>query len=307
MENTQFLENLVDLVYRFKDYIFSERKLAENTIDSYYNDIMQFYEYLISLSEINNIEDLFKIEILDDYIIYLSNKEIENRSIVRKLSAISLFLKFLKIEEIIKENPSYLVTRPKIGKKLPVYLNLEEVEKFINSFNLTKSEGIRDKALFELMYSCGLRVSEISGLNIGSVYFKERVLQVFGKGSKERYVPIGERAITELENYLSKGRPFLVSKTKKTEALFLNFRGERLTRKGIWKNLKINAKLAGIEKNFTVHSIRHSFATHLIQNGADLRGVQSLLGHKNISTTEIYTHLDLTYIKEIYQKFHSHK
>jgi integrase/recombinase XerD len=297
---------LKDLVYRFKDYIFSERNLSENTMDSYYSDIMQFYEYLEKLLPPADISGYFGIEILDDYIIYLANNEIGSRSIVRKLSAISLFLKFLKIEEVIKENSSYLINRPKIGSKLPLYLTVEEVEAFINSFSTGKPESIRDKALFELIYSCGLRVSEISNLNLGSVYFKEKIIQVFGKGSKERYVPVGEKALKELENYLENARPLLLKK-KKTQALFINFRGERLSRKGIWRNLKLNASLAGIKKDFSVHTLRHSFATHLVQNGADIRGIQELLGHKNVATTEIYTHLDLSHIKEVYGKFHSHK
>jgi integrase/recombinase XerD len=298
--------DLKDLVFRFNDYIFSERKLSENTRESYNSDIEQFYRYLEKIDPPGSISDYFGIDILDDYIINLANNEIGSRSIVRKLSAISLFLKFLKIEEVIKDNSSYLINRPKIGSKLPLYLTVEEVEAFINSFNSDKPEGIRDKALFELIYSCGLRVSEISNLNIGNVYFKERVLQVFGKGSKERYVPIGEKAIKELVYYLEKARPFLL-KNKKSQALFLNFRGERISRKGIWRNLKLNAGLAGIKKDFSVHTLRHSFATHLVQNGADIRGVQELLGHKNVATTEIYTHLDLNYIKEVYEKFHSHK
>lgn len=298
-------EDLQNLVYRFKDYISSERNLSKNSIDSYYSDILQFYEFLSNVNTPGDISGFFEIDILDEFLIYLSNKEIVNRSIARKISSVSLFLKFLKIEGVIEKNPGFLINRPRIGKKLPQYLTVSEIEIFINNFDIKKPEGIRDRALYELMYSCGLRVSEISDLNIGNVYFKERILQVFGKGSKERYVPIGEKAIVEINNYLENGRPFLL-KNKQSDALFLNFRGERLSRKGIWLNLKLNAALAGIKKEITVHSLRHSFATHLIQNGADIRGVQALLGHKNISTTEIYTHLDLSNLKESYNKFHSH-
>ena len=150
-----------------------------------------------------------------------------------------------------------------------------------------------------------MRVSEVSALNIGSIYFKESILQVIGKGKKERYVPIGEKAKKELNNYLKKGRPFLEKKGKNIDALFLNFRGDRLTRKGIWKNLKEKALIAGIELDkISVHTLRHSFATHLLQNGADIKSIQELLGHKNINTTEIYTHLNMEHIKENYNKYH---
>ncbi len=302
-----FSEDLKDLVFRFRDYIFSEKKLSDNTNYSYYNDILQFYEYLSLIPEVKGIRDFFKLEIIDDYIIYLANKEMTGTSINRKLSSVSLFFKFLKIEGIIDDNPSYLVDRPKKGERLPIYITLDEIEKILNAFSPETKEGIRDRALFELTYSCGLRVSEISNLDLGSVFFRERLLRVFGKGDKERYVPIGEKAASELSKYLKESRPFLVKKNKPTNALFLNYRGERLVRKGIWKNLKTALKIANVRNDFTVHSFRHSFATHLIQNGADLRGVQDLLGHKNISTTEIYTHLDLGYLREVYDKFHNHK
>jgi len=263
---------------------------------------------LLTVDKLFSINDAFNIEILDDFLIWLYSKRIIAKSIIRKISSLSIFLRFLKLEGIIKDNPSFLLNRPKTVKRLPKYLTVEEIEKFINSFSNTKPEGIRDRALFELVYSCGLRVSEVSGLNVGSVYFKETILQVFGKGSKERYVPVGERALIELKNYLKNGRPLLEKKRKNTNALFLNFRGDRLSRKGIWKNLKEKAIIAGIDKEkITVHTLRHSFATHLLQNGADIRSIQELLGHKSIITTEIYTHLNMTQIKENYNKFHLYK
>jgi integrase/recombinase XerD len=305
--NERIIGQITDYLYQFKDYLFSERKLSDNTVNSYYGDIEQFIVFLKQNQSIVDINGILDIENLDDFLIYLANNEIKNRSIVRKLSSLSLFLKFLKIEGIITDNPSYLLNRPKIGKKLPVYLTLEEVEKIIGYFDLKKPEGIRDASLFELIYSCGLRVSEVSSLDVSSVYIKERLIKVFGKGSKERYTPVGEQAIKKLEEYLKNSRPILLKENKPTEALYLNFRGERLSRKGIWKNLKIAGMMTGVKKNFSVHTLRHSFATHLIQNGADLRGVQELLGHKNITTTEIYTHLDLSFIKEVYKKYHSHE
>ena len=297
---------LQDLVYRFKDYIASEKQLSANTIAAYYEDVSQFCEYLSSLNDdIEELRDYFTIEKIDGWLVELHENDITARSIARKLSALSLFLKFLKIEEVIDDNPSSMMNRPKIGKHAPLYLTLDEVERFIGGFDITKPEGLRDRAVFELIYSCGLRVSELSGLDIGSVYAEEGLVRVFGKGSKERLVPIGQRALSYLQAYLKDSRPLLARKDKRTNALFLNFRGERLSRKGIWRNLKITAGLVGIEKDFTVHTLRHSFATHLIQNGADLLAIQMLLGHASINTTEIYTHLETSHLHDAYKKFHT--
>lgn len=293
--------DFVTLTYRFKDYLISERKLSKNTVYSYYSDIEQFLQY-INENKIN--EDFFSLETLDNFTIWLYQRGLTSRSIVRKLSSISLFLKFLKLEGIVTENKSYLLNRPKIDKKLPVYLTLEEIEKILNSFDNNTPEGIRDKALFELIYSCGLRVSEVASLNLSSIYLDESLVKVLGKGGKDRFVPLGERARKEIEKYLTCSRPKLLK--KKTDALFLNFRGERISRKGIWKNLKLACIKAGIDaKSITVHSLRHSFATHLLQNGADLRTVQALLGHANIITTEIYIHLDLDDLRDAYYRFNS--
>ena len=297
---------LQDLVYRYKDYIASEKQLSANTIAAYYEDVSQFCEYLTSLDDdIEDIRDYFTIEKIDGWLVELHQNDITARSIARKLSALSLFLKFLKVEEVIDDNPSSMINRPKIGKHAPMYLTLDEVERFIGGFDITKPEGLRDRAVFEMIYSCGLRVSELSGLDIGSVYTEEGLVRVFGKGSKERLVPIGQRALSYLQAYLKDSRPLLARKDKRTNALFLNFRGERLSRKGIWRNLKITADLVGIEKDFTVHTLRHSFATHLIQNGADLLAIQMLLGHASINTTEIYTHLETSHLHDAYNKFHT--
>lgn len=295
---------LENLVYQFKDYLVSERKLSDNTISSYYRDIQQFQGYLNELPPPALLEDYFTVENLDSFIIYLAGKGIINNSIVRKISSLSLFLKFLKIEQIIQENPSYYIDRPKTPARLPKYLTLGEIEAFISQFSLKKPVGIRDRALFELIYAAGLRVSEVCGLDVSDLYFEENLLRVVGKGTKERYVPLGKRALDEVRFYLKFAYP-LLHKGKSGGALFLNARGQRISRKGVWKNLKIAAGLAGIKKDFSVHTLRHSFATHLIQNGADIRGIQTLLGHKSINTTEIYTHLDLRHVRDAYDKYHS--
>lgn len=304
MKENEVVKFIKDYSYRFKDYLISERKLSDNTVEAYFKDVSQLLEYLNSQKRIS-IESVFDIENLDGFLIWLYKKGITSRSIVRKLSTLTLFLKFLKIEGVIKENKAYLLIRPKSGRKMPYYLSVGQVEKFIDAFDLSKPEGIRDRALFELIYSCGLRVSEVSNLNLSSVYIKEKVIQVFGKGNKERFVPMGQRALNELINYLKNSRSLLENKKRNENAFFLNFRGERLTRKGIWKNLKIASIKAGLDiKLFTVHTLRHTFATHLIQSGADIRSVQELLGHKSILTTEIYTHLNIQHAQNVYNKYH---
>ncbi len=301
---------LDDSVICFKDYLCSERNLAANTIEAYNSDILQFVSFIKEVSgksdDLNSQGDtsfssVITIDVIDEFIIYLSQNTFENTSIQRKISSVSLYLKFLKLEKLIDENPSRFLIRPRTGSRLPLYLTVEEVERFIDSFDEQKACGIRDRALFELMYSCGLRVSEICDLNIDDVFIDEKLVKVTGKGDKQRLVPMGARAIQNINDYLEKGRPQLV-KSIKQNAMFLNFRGERITRKGIWKNLKQNMQLLGIRKEVTVHTLRHSFATHLVQNGADIRYVQSFLGHKSINTTEIYAHLDMHHIKEIYDK-----
>lgn len=301
---------LDDSVICFKDYLCSERNLAANTIEAYNSDILQFVSFIKEVSgksdDLNSQSDtsfssVITIDVIDEFIIYLSQNTFENTSIQRKISSVSLYLKFLKLEKLIDENPSRFLIRPRTGSRLPLYLTVEEVERFIDSFDEQKACGIRDRALFELMYSCGLRVSEICDLNIDDVFIDEKLVKVTGKGDKQRLVPMGARAIQNINDYLEKGRPQLV-KSIKQNAMFLNFRGERITRKGIWKNLKQNMQLLGIRKEVTVHTLRHSFATHLVQNGADIRYVQSFLGHKSINTTEIYAHLDMHHIKEIYDK-----
>jgi integrase/recombinase XerD len=301
-----FSHRLDDSVIQFKDYLCSERNLSANTIEAYSSDILQFVSFIKEVSRDLNHEDasfssVITIDVIDEFIIFLSQNTFENTSILRKISSISLYLKFLKLEKLIEENPSRFLIRPRTGMRLPIYLTVEEVEKFIDSFDSEKPCDIRDRALFELMYSCGLRVSEICALNIEDIFFDERLVKVTGKGDKQRLVPMGMRAIQNINEYLNNSRSMLV-KSIKQNALFLNFRGERITRKGIWKNLRTKMQLLGIRKDVTVHTLRHSFATHLVQNGADIRYVQNFLGHKSINTTEIYTHLDMHHIKEIYDK-----
>jgi integrase/recombinase XerD len=196
------------------------------------------------------------------------------------------------------------LSAPKVSKGLPIVLNVNEVEKILDCPDTSTKLGLRDKALIEMFYACGLRVSELINLKVGDLFFNEEVIRVFGKGSKERLVPIGSSAIKWIEQYLNKSRPLLVKKTKSENFLFLNHRGTKLSRMGIWKIVNQNVEAAGIKKEVHPHTFRHSFATHLIEGGADLRAVQEMLGHADISTTQIYTHLDRDYIKQMHRDFH---
>ena len=302
-------EKLNDCLILFKDYLFSERNLSENTISAYFSDLGQFTEYFMSITEDSEynekkgLDGIFEIEHVDSYIIWLSQKMFENTSIHRKISSIAVYFKFLKLEHLIEQNPAIFLIRPKLGVKLPIYLTVDEVERLLDTFSKESIYGVRDFALYELMYSAGLRVSEIVALNIEDIFWDERLVKVCGKGDKERFVPIGDRAIGALDNYINTARVALECRIKKrSNVLFLNYRGQRLTRKGIWKNIKEARIKAGIEKEVKVHTLRHSFATHLVQNGADIRYVQSFLGHKCINTTEIYTHLDMRHVKKSYER-----
>ncbi len=296
-----FNQLLHDSVIRFKDYIISERRLSDNTVYAYHSDIIHFINYLLEHVIVDKFDDYFVLEEIDLYIIYLYNTMFDSSSIQRKLCSLTLYLKFLKLESLIVSNPSNYLIRPKSIQSLPKYLTLEEIEQFIKFFNSQSPINLRDKALYELLYSCGLRVSEVTELKCSDIYADNKIIKVTGKGDKQRLVPVGAQALQLIDDYINKGRMKLLKK-KNCSNLFLNYRGEKLTRKGIWKNLQMAAKESGIDKKFTVHTLRHSFATHLIQNGADIRFVQTLLGHKSISTTEIYTHLDMNFVRSVYNK-----
>jgi integrase/recombinase XerD len=202
------------------------------------------------------------------------------------------------------ENPVERLSSPKLAKNLPIVLNVEEIDLILSSPDCSTKLGLRDKALLELLYACGIRVSEIIGLKISDLFLTEDVIRVFGKGSKERIVPIGSSAIRWVEDYLLKSRPLLEKRLKSENVLFLNNRGTKLSRMGVWKIIDRYTKEAGIKKEVHPHTFRHSFATHLLEGGADLRAVQEMLGHADISTTQIYTHIDRDFIKQVHKDFH---
>jgi integrase/recombinase XerD len=285
----------------YREYLRFEKLLLPNTIDSYLRDLKRFTVFL-EASKINNYYELSKEQILD-FLQILHEEGKSESSISRMLSTLRSFYKFLVIEKRCHKNPWVQVNNPIKLKKILVVLRIEEVEKFLESVPYSTALEIRDRAMLEILYSCGLRVSEIVNLKMQNIDLDEELLRFIGKGDKERIVPIGEKALSFLKKYLKTSR-FKIKKEFRSDYIFLNRSGKRITRQGFWKILKKYAKKINMDKNLYPHIFRHSFATHMLQRGADIRTVQELLGHSNISTTEIYASLDKEHIKDIYFKYH---
>lgn len=282
-------------------YLKVERGLSENTIASYGIDLKLFLEYLRE-NEIPSFKQVNK-EVIVNYMQAEKNNNKANSSILRSVSSLRKFFQYLAQEKIIEKDPMLLIDTPKKKQHLPQVLTKEEVEKLLHSPNTGQVLGLRDRAMLELMYATGLRISEIINLKLEDLHLTMGTLQTLGKGHKERIVPVGDEAIKWINRYLEEARPKLLKK-KRSNYLFLNFHGNNLTRQGVWKNLKAEVRKAGIQKNITPHTLRHSFATHILENGADLRIVQELLGHADISTTQIYTHLSNKQLADIYNRAH---
>lgn len=287
----------IDLFETFLSYLEFEKEFSKNTIESYKNDLEDFKEYLKIINK--KPEDIDKKDAFD-YLIYLSRKKLKPSSLRRKISSIRSFYRFLIREELIDRDPTNDLTFPKNEKKLPQILTVEEIEKLINVIPKNSLKGKRDKAIIELLYSSGLRVSEIINLKIKDLDFNNNYLKCFGKGSKERIVPFGELAKNYIFDYLNEREKNNI----KSEYLFTTKKGEKLLRQEINNFLRVYSKRAKLKKKVHPHMLRHSFATHLLERGADLRSVQELLGHVDISTTQIYTHLTKEYLKEIYLNTH---
>ena len=291
----------MSLIEQYQQYIYIEKSLSANTIEAYISDIQQFTNFLLPGIEDKNLIDKELLEVkfqtIQAYITFLYSAGIQARSQAREISALRSFYRYLVYEKLIIEDPTQLIELPKISKKLPEVLSVTEIEKMIAQVDLSKAEGERNKAIVEIMYGCGLRVSEVIGLKISQLHFEENYIRVIGKGNKERLIPIGQTAIDAVMAYLEGSRTKVKIKKGMEGILFLNRRGSALTREMIFIIIKQLALLAGIEKNISPHTLRHSFATHLIEGGADLRAVQDMLGHESITTTEIYTHLDHDYLR----------
>ncbi|WP_114746246.1 site-specific tyrosine recombinase XerD [Falsibacillus pallidus] len=287
----------------FIHYMVVEKGLAKNTIVSYERDLKAYINYLMKVEGMDSLNDVARTHIVH-FLGHLKQQGKSVRTIARHIASIRSFHQFLLREKAVEADPSVHIDTPQHGRSLPKVLSLEEVESLLEAPDDSTPIGARDKAMLEILYATGIRVSELIGLNLDDVHLTMGFVKCIGKGNKERIIPIGRTAVTVLEKYMSGSRLRLRSSKYKTDALFLNHHGNRLTRQGFWKILKGLAKKANIEKELTPHTLRHSFATHLLENGADLRAVQEMLGHADISTTQIYTHVTKTRLKDVYSKFH---
>ena len=286
----------------FKYYLSGDKRLSENSIMAYMSDLDQYGKFLRTYEDCYDVRDINE-DMVKKYIVHLKRINLSPQSISRKLTAIKDFHQFL-IENYrdIREDPTKLISKPKLNKPLPVVLTVEEINKMIDSIDIKKPLGKRNKAMMELLYGCGLRVSELCSLDITNLHMTSKYITVIGKGDKERIVPMGDNIIKALRDYIENERSYLSQRTG--NVLFMNYKGERITRQAIFKYIKTLAQNNGITKEISPHTLRHSFATHLLENGMDLRIVQDILGHEDISTTQIYTNLSNKYIKETYNETH---
>jgi integrase/recombinase XerD len=291
------------LLEQFLDYLSVEQNLSFNTIDSYRNDLKRYLEFVTSEKKYSDLNQITSKDV-SAFVQLLNSLGLSPKSISRNLSAIRTFHKYLMNEDILENDPAENIDMPKLPKTLPSVLEIAEVEKILEQPDTLEHLGIRDRAMLELIYACGLRISELLSLKQNDIRTDAGFLRVFGKGSKERMVPVGEVAMNWIVVYQEKVRPHLLGKQTSDDVLFLNSRGKKMSRMGFWKILKRYTDMAGIKKEVTPHTFRHSFATHLLEGGADLRVVQELLGHSDISTTQIYTHIDREYLKEVHKTFH---
>ncbi len=293
----------MDYIRFYRTYLKMERALSKNTLEAYLHDIQLLQSYAnANLNE----KALAKIssQDLEGFLAYLYDLGLGARSQARIISGLRSFYGFLVLENAIEMNPTELIDGPKLSKKLPDTLSLDEIEALIGVLDLSKPENVRNKAMLETLYSCGLRVSELIGIQLNYLHFEEGMIRIIGKGNKERLVPIGATAIESIETYRQYVRTKLNIHPDHSNVLFLNRRGKQLSRVMVFLIIKELAKQANINKKVSPHIFRHSFATHLIEGGADLRAVQQMLGHQSITTTEIYTHLDQRYLRDTMIQFH---
>jgi integrase/recombinase XerD len=288
-------------VKMFLDYLSVERGLAANTIQAYRADLGAYMKFLEAVAK--KTVAASSREDIRDFMLHEKDKGLSVNSIARSLAALRMFYRFLAREKLIKADVSSYVDTPKLWKRIPHVLSTEEVKRLIEAPDLTKDQGIRDRAILEVMYATGMRVSETSGVKTSDANLEIGFIRCLGKGRKERIVPLGKKAVEAVARYLEKVRPRLCRRGAAPE-LFLNRSGKRLSRISIWKLIKAYARQARIKKEIRPHILRHSFATHLLEHGADLRSVQEMLGHANISTTQIYTHIEKDRLKSIHKAFH---
>lgn len=292
-----------DTIENYKSFLILERSLSPNSVDAYLNDINKLATYCTTAFGISSPTETSASH-LSDFISTLTENGVTARTQARTISSIKSFYKYLVFDGVIESNPAKMLEAPKVGRKLPNILTAEEVDAIENAVEMYKPEGHRNRAIIEVLYSCGLRVSELIDMKISNINFRTSIVKVDGKGNKERMIPLSKQAKTELKNYFKFYRDYLDIPEENQDTLFVNKHGRPLSRVMVFNIIKELAKRAGITKKISPHTFRHSFASALVQGGADLRAVQDMLGHESILTTEIYTHLDNHYLKETIYKFH---
>ncbi len=293
----------IEYIRDFEKYLWSERALTENSLKAYLSDIEKLREF-VEITKWQLAPEELQQKHLEDFLKYLYELGMSPHSQARILAGLKSFYRFLLSKDLIEDDPTYLLEGPKITRKLPEILTIEEVDRILNAIDLSTPEGTRNRAIVETLYSSGLKVSELTQLTINCVYFDVGFLRIEGRGEKERLVPIGDEALKYLKLYVNEIRSRQNIQPGNSEFVFLNRNGTQLSRVMIFNIVKDLSKLAGIQKNVNPHTFRHSFATHLIEGGANLRAVQDLLGHASIVTTEIYTHLDTDYLRKVIMEYH---
>jgi integrase/recombinase XerD len=287
----------------FKAYLQLERSMSDNTVEAYEHDVNLLASFFTSEHLTKPLHEI-ELKDLQAFLVAINEMELSAGTQARVLSGIKSFFRFLLLEDILKADPTDLLEAPKLQRKLPDFLSIQEIELLFAAIDQSTPEGQRNRAMLETLYSCGLRVSELINLELSKLYLDAGFVRVVGKGNKERLVPIGGEAVKQIKLYKDHVRPFVPIKTGQEDILFLNRRGRALSRVMVFLILKDVTTKAGISKNIHPHVLRHSFATHLVEAGADLRAVQEMLGHKSITTTEIYTHLDRSYLRSTLEKYH---
>ncbi|MDF2438628.1 MAG: Tyrosine recombinase xerC [Bacteroidota bacterium] len=287
----------------YKSFLQLERSLSENSVEAYLHDVDKFMQFL-EFKKVDLAPKEVELKHLQEFLIWVNELGMSAPSQARMISGIKGFYKYLLLENVLSNDPTTLLEAPKLGRKLPDTLNVQDINNLISAIDLSTPEGQRNKAILETLYSCGLRVSELVNLKISGLYFNDEFIKVTGKGDKERLVPIGSVAIKQINIYKDEVRIHVPVKKEHEDILFLNRRGGKLSRVMIFNIIKQLAFKIQLKKHISPHTFRHSFATHLIEGGADLRAVQEMLGHESITTTEIYTHLDREYLRSAIIQFH---
>ena len=287
----------------FESYLQLEKSLSGNSVEAYLHDVAKLVNFL-EIEKINVSPEDVQLAQLERFVITLNEIGLEAQSQARIISGLRAFYKYLMMEDLIKINPTELLAAPKLSRKLPDTLNAEEVNLLLGAIDMSTPEGMRNRTMLEVLYGCGLRVSELVNLQISSLFLDVEFIKVIGKGDKERLVPIGGQAIKHIQLYKDTVRCHLTVQKGEEDILFLNRRGKKLSRVMVFLIIRDLAQKIGLTKTISPHTLRHSFATHLIDGGADLRAVQEMLGHSSITTTEIYTHLDRDYLRSTMQQFH---